>query len=350
MAKPRIFLSSTCYDLGDARSELTTFLENLGFEVLNSQSGRFGVKPKVHSHEACLAMLENADYVILMIGGRRGGTYVHSEKSITNEEIRAAQKLNRPIFAFLDRKVDALRPVYRKNPTADFSPVVDDVRIFDFVDSLAAGHEDNWLHLFDTVVDIKTSLTAQFAYLLLLYSQSLRKKAPQAAQAVPMALPFPNLLDRAPGDSEPEQSTFRSGLRVVYDSLRKLLNADIKDGPKQEQLKSIWVIARHGEGEDCKIQVNEQRFKASAWGRSRGERVFAQMTDCGIEGFFDVDEDDMGRPIGVAGIVFSTDRGQSYPADALKVWVDALIARYGEDDALDRFKRLDMQIFASEDV
>src|SRR5579885_3525654 len=114
MAKPRIFLSSTCYDLGDARAALTDFLEDWGFEVLNSQSGKFGVKPRVHSHDACLAMMENADYVVLIIGGRRGGTYVGSEQSITNEEIKAAQKLERPIFAFLDKKVDALRHVYRK--------------------------------------------------------------------------------------------------------------------------------------------------------------------------------------------------------------------------------------------
>ncbi len=36
MAKPRIFLSSTCYDLSDARAALTTFLGGFGFEVLNT--------------------------------------------------------------------------------------------------------------------------------------------------------------------------------------------------------------------------------------------------------------------------------------------------------------------------
>jgi len=37
MAKPRIFLSSTCYDLSIIRDELTRFLEERGFEVINSE-------------------------------------------------------------------------------------------------------------------------------------------------------------------------------------------------------------------------------------------------------------------------------------------------------------------------
>src|SRR5579863_3917521 len=109
MAKPRIFLSSTCFDLGDARASLTKFLESYGFEVLNSQTGRFGVKPKVHSHDACLEMIPNADYVVLIIGGRRGGNYIGSDKSITNEEVKLAKKLDRPVFAFVEKKVESLR-------------------------------------------------------------------------------------------------------------------------------------------------------------------------------------------------------------------------------------------------
>lgn len=345
MAKPRIFLSSTCFDLGDARATLTDFLESHGFEVLNSQSGTFGVKPKVHSHDACLAMMEQADYVVLIIGGRRGGTYVGSEKSITNEEIRAAQKLDRPIFAFLDKRVDALRQTYRKNPGADFTPTVDDVRIFDFIDTIAAGHEDNWLHLFDTVADIRQSLIAQFAYLLLLYSQGLRKKPTKAPASGDKPIPFPSSLEGVPGDEEAERAVFKAGLRQVYDTLVAINRADVKDSVKQEQMKTIWVIARHGEADDRRIWMKEDRFKASAWGRSRGQRVFAQMTDCGLTGDYDVDEDYDGSAYGTIAIAFDAKKHDTCPADALGAWVAALIDRYGADDALDYFKRLDMRVF-----
>ncbi len=345
MAKPRIFLSSTCFDLGDARATLTSFLEGCGFEVLNSQSGSFGVKPKVHSHDACLAMMEQADYVVLIIGGRRGGTYVGSEKSITNEEIRAAQKLERPIFAFLDKRVDSLRATYRKNPGADFTPTVDDIRIFDFIDTIAAGHEDNWLHLFDNVNDIKSSLTAQFAYLLLLYSQGLRKKATKAPAQGSKPVTFPSSLEGAPGDDEAEKAVFRAGLRQVYDSLSKLNRADVKDSAKQEQMKAIWLIAKHGEPNDRRISMKEDRFKASAWGRSRGQRVFAQMTNCGLTGEYDFEEDHDGNAYGTIEIAFDAKKHDTCPAEALSTWVTSLIARFGDDDALDYFKRLDMRVF-----
>ena len=71
---------------------LTTFLEGHGFEVLNSQKGSFGVAAKKHSHEACLEEVPNADYLILVVGGRRGGNFIGSEASITNEEVRLASQ------------------------------------------------------------------------------------------------------------------------------------------------------------------------------------------------------------------------------------------------------------------
>lgn len=36
MAKPRIFISSTFYDLRQVRSDLDTFIENIGYEPLRN--------------------------------------------------------------------------------------------------------------------------------------------------------------------------------------------------------------------------------------------------------------------------------------------------------------------------
>lgn len=346
MAKPRIFLSSTCFDLGDARAELTTFLEGYGFEVLNSQLGSFGVNPKTHSHDACLDMVENADYVVLIVGGRRGGTYVGSEKSITNEEIRRARKLERPVLAFVDQKVESLRSVYRKNPGANFAPTVDDVRIFDFIDDISAQEDNNWLHPFGNVVDIKKTLAAQFAYYLLCYSQGLRKPA-KATAKTGKPLAFPATLDGVPGDDEDERTLMKRSLRQVHDGLKKLLESDVKDSEKQEQMKSIWIIARHGNAHDNRLQMSEDAFKGRAWGVSRGKRVFRQIPqNSGISAGYDVDHDDMDQAYGTVELRFVKAKDDNMPGVALKTWVEALLDRYGEDEALDYFKRLDMRIFA----
>jgi len=45
MAKPRTFISSTCYDLVEARATLGKFLKGLGHEVLASETATLGVIP-----------------------------------------------------------------------------------------------------------------------------------------------------------------------------------------------------------------------------------------------------------------------------------------------------------------
>lgn len=349
MAKPRVFLSSTCYDLGDARAALTTFLEGYGFEVLNSQTGKFGVKPRSHSHDACLAEMEHADFVILIIGGRRGGTYVGSEKSITNEEIKVAQRRELPVLAFVDRQVDAMRALYGKNPRADFKPHVDDVRVFDFINYIASGHEDNWLHPFVSVTDIIETIRSQLGNYLLLYSRSLRTKdkATTASDAL-RAVGFPANLGKLPVDGDDEAALMRDGLRVVYDTLKAILDSDVSDGAKREQLKTIWVIARHGEASDRRLWMKEDRFKATAWGVSKGRRVFNQMEGSGISGDYDVSEDGLGREYQTIEITFDRKKSRdAVPGSALKTWVETLVSAH-DDDGFTLFARLDMRMFAGE--
>jgi Domain of unknown function (DUF4062) len=125
MSKPRTFLSSTCFDFADARSAIAEHLKLLGHEPIRSDTAEFGVSLGKHSHEACLDQVDNCDYLILLIGGRRGGTFVGSEKSITNEEYRRALKKRKPIITFVKRKVELARRMYKKNPKGDFTGVVD---------------------------------------------------------------------------------------------------------------------------------------------------------------------------------------------------------------------------------
>src|SRR5436305_838831 len=119
MAKPRIFISSTCYDLSDARAELTKFLEGFGFDVLNSQTSSFGVTPNKSAVDACLDQVELADYLILIIGSRSGA--VKGDVTVTNAEYNRAIDRGIPVIPFVNRTVsDALR-LYKANPAGDFT-------------------------------------------------------------------------------------------------------------------------------------------------------------------------------------------------------------------------------------
>ena len=173
MAKPRIFLSSTCYDLNDARASLTTFFEDFGFEVLNSQLTNFGVSPKVHSARACLDQVELADYLVLIIASRQGEDFPASNHSITNAEFNRAKELGIVINTFVKSEVLSARRIFKENPSANFASVVDDPRIFKFIDSISSSETDNWLHSFNSVSDIQDTMKSQFGHYLSLYAKHL---------------------------------------------------------------------------------------------------------------------------------------------------------------------------------
>ena len=72
MAKPRVFVSSTYYDLKYIRASLAEFIESLGFEAILHERGAIPYLPNIDLDESCRIELQNADIVILIIGGRYG--------------------------------------------------------------------------------------------------------------------------------------------------------------------------------------------------------------------------------------------------------------------------------------
>lgn len=83
MAAPRVFLSSTCYDMAEVRDSLKSFIESYGFEPCLSDYGDVFYHPDLHTHESCINEISNCQLLILLIGGRFGGSYVaDTSKSI----------------------------------------------------------------------------------------------------------------------------------------------------------------------------------------------------------------------------------------------------------------------------
>lgn len=93
--KPTFFISSTIYDFRDLRSALKFYLEELGYQVYASEYNDFKVLNDQHSYDACLKLIEECDYFILLVGSRVGGFYdLENRISITRQEYREAYKLH----------------------------------------------------------------------------------------------------------------------------------------------------------------------------------------------------------------------------------------------------------------
>lgn len=344
MAKPRTFVSSTCLDLKDARAALSAHLESLGHEPLLSDTLTFGVTPGKHSHQACLDQVDNSDYFVLLVGGRRGGTYIGSEKSITNEEYRRAVKRNIPVIIFVSDAVEMASRMYRKNPKADLSEFVDDQRIFDFVDLIRSQSEDNWIRTYKDVEDVKEAITAQFAYICLLYSQERRKPSASKSEVEELIVrALPKEFHLPVGTGQADEAALVAGLKNLHKIIRTIQGASVTG--KDEKLKVIWILGRYGiTGKRLHgpLRMNLDKFKQYAFGVSKAQRVFSQLDDFGVNArLIGLDPDEQEEP----RVELTFDDGGETKI-ALQQYINALLARHDEHDALDLFRRADMMLLA----
>lgn len=199
MAKLRIFVSSTCYDLGVIRSELRPFITALGHDPVMSDYADILYDPRSHTHDSCIKEVPNCDMVVLIIGPRFGGTGIpsilenfdfdslsrmssktalleHKDKlSITQLEILKAAEQSIPVYAFVDEKVFHDHHVYEKNKGKP--EVIDAIEfpsiqkkdtakyIFEFINFLTHRTHNNSITPFSRLDDIKENLIGQWSQL-----------------------------------------------------------------------------------------------------------------------------------------------------------------------------------------
>ncbi|WP_407313781.1 DUF4062 domain-containing protein [Desulfosporosinus sp. SB140] len=170
MASPKVFVSSTCYDLKYIRENLRYFIKTIGYEPILSEDGSVFYDPKVHTHDACITEVPNAQMFVLVIGGRFGGQFKSTEYSITNAEYREACKQKIPIFALVEQSVYNEHHVYlrnKSNPDIDESkiiyPSVDNIKIFSFIDEVRKSAVNNAIVPFTDFSDIEQYLRQQWA-------------------------------------------------------------------------------------------------------------------------------------------------------------------------------------------
>lgn len=92
MARLRVFVSSTCYDLDILRSELRPFIVSMGYEPVMSEYSDILFDPRSNAQDSCLKEVAGCDMVVLIIGSRFGGFAVPS--AFANVDIAAVEQLS----------------------------------------------------------------------------------------------------------------------------------------------------------------------------------------------------------------------------------------------------------------
>ena len=153
---PNVFLSSTMYDLSELRVQLRQFIDGLGWRAVMSEHDSFPIDANQTTVENSRRNVrENADVFVMVVGARYGSVDAEADKSVTNLEFVEARARGVPVYVFVRKDVLAQMRVWKANPEADYSGIVDTPRVFEFIDSFRGGGEI-WTFEFATAEDVNT--------------------------------------------------------------------------------------------------------------------------------------------------------------------------------------------------
>jgi hypothetical protein len=189
MAKPRIFVSSTYYDLKHVRASLDLFIESLGYDSILSEKGDIPYSPDSPLDESCYREVETVDILVLIIGGRYGseasGTakklskdFFDRYESITKKEFETAIQKDIPVYILIESNVYAEYRTYlrnKDNKTIKYAHV-DSVNVFNFIEEILSKPRNNPIQPFDKFEQIEKWLKEQWAGQ---YRELLNKRSQQ---------------------------------------------------------------------------------------------------------------------------------------------------------------------------
>lgn len=189
MAKPRIFISSTYYDLKHIRASLEGFVESLGYDVILSEKGSIAYNPTIPLDESCYREAKNSDIFVLIIGGRYGSPaskekpstkeFYERYESVTKLEFESALSNEIPLYILVDKSVKSEYETFknnRNNETIKYAHV-DSVNIFHFIDRIFNLRKNNPVKEFDNHTEIEFWLKSQWAGL---FQELIKQRKEQA--------------------------------------------------------------------------------------------------------------------------------------------------------------------------
>lgn len=186
MAVPRVFISSTFYDLKQVRFNIGDFIKNLGYEAVMHERSGVAYTQNEPLEQDCYHELASCDIVVCVIGNHFGSRSAGNELSITMNEIQTAIKNRKKVYIFISKDVYIENRTYEYNKeNGNFkSAYTDNLKIHEFISELK-NNKRVLIESFDTTDDIISTLKLQFAGL---FQNLLAHDASQSESAVVMDL------------------------------------------------------------------------------------------------------------------------------------------------------------------
>jgi len=176
MAKPRVFVSSTYYDLKHIRSSMELFIEGLGFEAVLSEKGDIAYTPDRALDESCYREAAAADIFVLVVGGRYGSEVSGANRktspaffdrydSITKKEFDTAYGHDIPVYIVMESGVHSEYQTYLRNKENEQIRYahVDSVNVFKLIEEILTKPRNNPVFTFERFSQVEVWLKDQWS-------------------------------------------------------------------------------------------------------------------------------------------------------------------------------------------
>ena len=271
MAKPRVFISSTYYDLKQTREDLASFLSNMGYEPVRNEEGNIPYGNEESLETYCYKEIKNVDIFVSIIGGRFGSLSQESRWSISNEELRTALKYKKQVYIFIDSQVAAEYETYLINKEGSTKyKYVDNIKIYEFIEEIKGLTSNNNIKDFSTSAQIQQYLKEQLVGLFqsFLDQQSRMKDYNLASKLESTANTLEKLVDYLrevnKGNTDAVASLLKSMHPLVH-YLSSILNIDF--GFWIEDLKMLNNFMESQGWESCSSQDDSVFGNNYVWKR-----------------------------------------------------------------------------------
>lgn len=178
MAKPRVFISSTYYDLRQVREDIERMVRELGYEAVRHETGRIPYSKDEKLETAAYREVELSDIIVSIVGGRFGSeSRDHPGLSISQSELRRALDRGIPVFIFVEKSTLSEYSTYFLNKSTEGVKYkfADDVRVYQFIEQLYTLPQNNPIQAFETSANIIDFLRLQWAGLFHRFLQDQRR-------------------------------------------------------------------------------------------------------------------------------------------------------------------------------
>jgi len=265
MAKTKIFVSSTFYDLKHVRSSLEDFIKELGYEPILSEKGNISYDPKAPLDISCYREAQIADIFVLIIGGRYGSEiseergkvakeFYDKYESVTKKEFESAYEKEIPIYILIEKSVFSEYETFRRNKSNDSIEYahVDSVNIFHFIEEVFSKPKNNAIYQFERHSEIKDWLKEQWSGL---FRELLHQRTEQQQ--------YNSLTERIEELSSINNSLKSYMEKIITDSSADAEEIISKENERQKEEKNIRELEKFTlfstlieEGVDEKVAVN----------------------------------------------------------------------------------------------